>query len=64
MEEINNTDIPLEEKLNVDNQSQAIKKISATDTKLSSHALKSLLFFGSTGALIFFGLLAILPGNT
>jgi hypothetical protein len=52
------------EKPNVGNPSQATKEKPAIKADFSATAFKAIAFFGSTGALIFFGVLAILPSKS
>jgi hypothetical protein len=57
-------EVPLERKTNVGNASTPLTWKPPAETSLSTATLKSILVFGSTGVLVFFCVIAILPSKS
>ena len=67
MTDVKKIEVSIEEKPTVNNfvglESLATNNGSPENPALSDRVLKSIAFFGSTGALVFFGLLIIFPSE-
>ena len=63
MAQIKTTEIRLEEIPTPGAQSPATGRTGAKNSQINANVLKSVLLFGSTGLLVFFGILAILPSK-